>query len=229
MTKQTKEQVNKKYPKRNGYYYTNRQGNEFKFPSITNVLGVVDKPYLVVWAAKKCAEIALDNPTLTVDEVYAIHRKRDITDAGTRGKGMHNLAPKVLSGEEIPVELSEKYGGFVKGLVKFLQENKPIELFNERPVISFKYGIGGTTDWGLKVGNEKWLTDIKTSPRIYRSHKLQLSFYEDALKEEGEVFDKCKIIHLPGDETYALYDVAEDLSVLPHMKAVWEWVKDDRG
>lgn len=219
----TKQEMNKKYPKRAGYYYGNFNNQEYKYPSITGILGCLSKDFLIAWAAKKCAEIALDDPTLTVDEVYRLHRQRDVIAAGDRGKGVHNIAPKIITRQ--PFDLEAKYIGYIDGVRKYQQEHSPIQIFTEKTVISHTFGIGGTCDGGLEVNGERWLIDYKTSSSVYKAHKVQLQFYKHGLKEMGEDYDKAKIIHLPGDGTYSLVDVDEDLTILPYLKKVWEWQK----
>lgn len=216
-----KQEVNKKYPKRNGFYYFDVENKEVVLPSITKILQVLNKPFLIPWAAKKCAAIALDNPTLTEDEVYTLHRNRDVIAAGTRGTGIHNIAPKLI--KDINADYLEVYEPYIKGLKKFIQEHKPEEMFSEKVVKSFKYGIAGQFDWLLNVKGEAWLVDIKTSAGIYPEHGLQLAFYEQALLEEGIKVDKRKILHLPGNGKYSLVEVGGSMEVISHIKKVWEW------
>lgn len=221
LTTMTRDQVNELYPKRNGFYFGKYEGVEFKYPSITAILNCINKPYLITWAAKQCAEIALENPQLTVDEVYTLHRNRDVIAAGTRGKGVHNFATEVF--KNINSDYLPAYEGYIEPLKQFMKEMKPELIWNEKTLISHEYGIGGTADWLLVINKKVCLLDIKTSKDIYPSVGLQLGFYRKAFEEMGGNVDDMYALHLPGNFTYSLKQVKGDMNIVLAMKMVYNW------
>ena len=215
-------EANEKYPKRNGYYF---EGDN-KYPSITKILDVINKPYLITWAAKKCIEIALDNPSLNADDVYTIHRNRDVVAAGTRGTGVHNMAFELI--KDINYQYLPVYKEYAEPIIRFLLEFKPTIVWREKVLISHKYGIGGTADYLMVINGLDYLIDIKTSPKVYASHGLQLGFYDAAKEEvEGKKADKLCVLHLPGDGTFDLKEVKGNMEVVMAMKKLYNWTKGE--
>lgn len=218
--------INEKYPKRNGYYFISDDKGEHKFPSITKIIDVISKPYLIPWAAKKCIDIALDNPTLNTDDVYTIHRNRDVIAAGTRGTGVHNMAFELI--KDINYQYLPVYKEYADPIIRFLSEFKPEIIWREKVLVSFKYGIGGTADYLMRINGLEYLIDIKTSPKVYTSHGLQLDFYDHAKEEvEGRKADKLCVLHLPGDGTFDLKEVKGDMDVVMAMKKIYNWIKGE--
>ena len=225
MRTMTREEADKLFPKRNGLYYGTHEGKDYKYPSITGILGIEDKPFLTKWACNKCVEIQADNPSLGEGEAYKKHFNRDVVKAGERGTYIHNIAPKVIRGESYNQVVANE--GYENGLKKFVEDFKPSIVFNERPLVSFEYAVGGTCDLGIKVGAEYWIVDLKTSKSIWLSAKIQLSFYGACLNEVGETFDSMKVIHLPGNGTYSLIDVDEDVEIVRAYRDIWQLRKDN--
>lgn len=83
-------------------------------PSVTTILGVLDKPGLKRWAARTVAEYVADNPD-GIAELRTLGRDQVVfdlagipfvkfDDAGKRGNVLHTYAEKLLNGEEVDVE-----------------------------------------------------------------------------------------------------------------------------
>ena len=221
-------QENKKHPKRGGWYYFTVDGKNVKYPSITNILGVLDKSrFLVPWASKACSAIACEEPWLTPDEIYNKHRARDVIAAGTRGKGVHNIAEKILENRNYRADgnLEEIYGKYLNPFRNFINDYKPKVIETEKVVRSDKYGIGGSLDQLLEIGGKLWLVDIKTSKAIYNTFHLQLGFYNQALKEEGIETEKQMILHLPGNGKYNLIEAEGNMDIVQALKQVYLWME----
>jgi hypothetical protein len=82
-------------------------------------------------------------------------------------------------------ELTTDEWEVVKTFVDWNNEVKPTYLLSERTVISKEYRYGGTLDVVVKIGDETYLIDFKTSKAIYPSHRIQLSSYKHALAEDN--------------------------------------------
>ncbi len=89
-------------------------------------------------------------------------------------------------------------------------------LASEVPLVSRKYGFGGTLDaLGMvpaytlrRFAGDPYptLVDFKTGARTYVEHVLQLAAYRQMLKEAGQDYPFAGILHVPGGEK------------------TWEWV-----
>ena len=217
-----KKEANKIYPKRRGYYYFDTPDGEKQYPSITSILKVLDKPGLMYWAVKEVSNIALDDPSLSVEEVGSKFRSI-LTDAGTRGKGVHNFFHRILLGEDV-IDYLEQYKDYIEPIKQFKKDYTIEPLWNEKIVKSDLYKIAGTTDEGTIINGRRALLDLKTSKYVYPENGLQLGFYQQALKEEGEIFEDIYVLHVPGDGTYSLVQVKGNMEIVIALKKVWEWV-----
>lgn len=230
----TKQEANKKWPKRGGFYYFNDNGTEKKYPSITTILGVINKPFLYSWYGKgvartllreyfydapKFMEMVVSDIDRIVSEMYSLFFEEKVTKAGNRGKYIHNIATKILQG--IDYEKLEQNAPYTVGLLGFVADHKPKEIYSEKIVKSDKYGIAGQLDWVVEINGETWLLDIKTSPQTYVEMEWQLGFYAEALAEEGLKVDRVAILHLPGNGKYSIVNAVGDMEAVMAAKTLW--------
>ena len=183
-----------------GLYEINVKDKEFKFPSVTTILGIMPNPELDELKKDIGDEKQFNNIT----------RK-----AGNRGNVMHlyleNLSKGFLKGfskkdalifsqKKTINEVESKYSTeeIDKGMdlfynifySSFLDELKK-PLFLESLLVSFKHGYAGRTDIiYANTSNEIILGDYKSSSSIvlkdstkYKKYKLQLAAYINAFEE----------------------------------------------
>lgn len=183
-------------------------------PSVTTVLGVIDKPALVGWSARVEREMVLravkdvyknldDGPRPKLGEFmdgleHAIGREKahakELKKAGDIGSEAHRWVEWSLCRElRIPVgsepELSPPAQKAVEGwkLWRAEVEFEPIAV--ESMVYSKILKYAGTLDFLASMTHEgqriKVLGDIKTGSSIYREAKMQASAYVNAAVEMG--------------------------------------------
>lgn len=90
------------------------------------------------------------------------------------------------------------------------KEVKPILL--ERPLISDKYGFGGTLDCYAEIDGKNTLLDFKTGKGIYAEYYVQVAGgYLLLLEEAGYQVDEIDILNIPRseDEAFAFKPVKE--------------------
>lgn len=207
-------------------------------PSVTDVLDVLWKP-LVWWGMEKGAEgtrellnkgyavgrmsteeltAALGREQLTVNQV------RD--KAGSRGKAVHNAFETWAETGAIPVPemFPEEESGYVRGLVSFLNDVRPVPQASEVMVASLKNSFAGRYDCRLRIPKlcevvqrtfpkrkpkkatlrpGVILCDLKTSKYVYASHHLQIEAYEGASIESGYGESNHRgILHVTSDGRY---------------------------
>jgi len=227
----TKQDMNKKYPKRRGFYYFDNPIKELEgeivLPSVTAILGVIAKPALIHWASRTAADIALDNPSLSLEEVSG--RFNGVKkQAAEKGKRIHTMFQTIidLDDQETFLKHCDKDDKlYAEPIFDFINEYKFEHQFGERIVRSFKFGYAGTCDEGGLVNGKLSILDLKTGKNTYPEHRLQLEAYKEALIEEGFKVKKTYILHVPGDGTFTLEETKDDFTVFLHLKKVYEWTK----
>ena len=110
--------------------------------------------------------------------------------AGKEGTQVHEAAEALVKGEE--VSWMDNYGNarysqivweMILKFHDFWTTYKPELISTEEFVWSDEHKYAGTADLVVKMNNEIWLLDIKTSNSIHKSYDLQLASYAKALGE----------------------------------------------
>jgi hypothetical protein len=161
-----------------GRHYRNPDGE--LVPSVTNVLGVLNKPALPRWAAKVVAEqaVAMRDSLLKLDEAEAIDMLkgapwRNSSRAADRGTTIHAYLESRLAGMD-PKEISGEAARFRRAADEFLTAWTPKPLHLELTV--FGDGYAGTGDlWAVLNNGATAVLDYKTSKAIYPEAALQLA------------------------------------------------------
>jgi hypothetical protein len=156
-------------------------------PSVTTVIGVIDKSGpLVGWAKREVSNAALRNldvlskMTATAGPESAArwlatipgYQRDTAADIGTR---IHRLVEQLARGAEPEVTAEE--APFVDGYRQFLAAFRPRFLAVEEMVCSLRHRYGGTLDAVAVIGGETWILDVKTGAGIYPETALQLAAY----------------------------------------------------
>ena len=124
--------------------------------------------------------------------------------AGKQGTQVHEAAEKLVLGEE--VSWMDDYGNakysqivweMILKFYDFWNTYKPELISTEDFVFSDEHKYAGTADLVVKMNNETWLLDLKTSNNMHKSYDLQLAAYAKALEEtKGIKIDRTGIIWL---------------------------------
>ena len=124
--------------------------------------------------------------------------------AGKEGTQVHEAAEALVKGEE--VSWMDNYGNarysqivweMILKFYDFWTTYKPELISAEDFVWSDEHRYAGTADLVVKMNDETWLLDIKTSNSIHKSYDLQLASYAKALGEsKGIKIDRTGIIWL---------------------------------
>ena len=230
--KKTIEQINKEHPRRAGFYYLKIGGKDYKLPSVTTIIGkTLAKPALVPWAARTAAEIALNDPTLSVQECASgIYRARD--KAANRGSMVHSLVESISKGAKIDIAgLPDEVRGYAQAFVDWFSMVKPKILLTEQVVYSLKYGYAGRLDFVADINGKIFLVDIKTGKTLYTEAFIQLSAYAEAIEEMGDSpdlfrpIDKIAGLLLKQDGSFAFQEGVRDIEPFLALKKVWEFLK----
>lgn len=143
-------------------------------PSVTTILGVLDKPAIPRWAATQVAEYVADNPD-GIEHLRAMGRgpmvnalkqlpweKRDT--AAVRGTDVHGIAEQIVHGDK--VEVPEHLVGYVKSAVAFMDDYGIEPVLVEAIVGSREHKYAGKLDL---------VADSKKAPRAIWDYKTTAS------------------------------------------------------
>lgn len=181
------EKVNNK----NKIHTVYKLANGDRVPSVTTVLGILNKPALLDWAWQMGTQ-GLDYKAV-----------RD--EAGGIGTLAHYMilchlrreTPNTSEYSQQNIDKAENC------LIKFWDWEKahdiePIML--ETPLVSEEYQFGGTIDFYGKVDKQPTLLDFKTGKAIYPEFFYQLAAYEQLLAEAGHLIEITRILRIGRNE-----------------------------
>ena len=157
------------------------------YPSVTQILSILNKPALIYWASNITADYILNhleeiknceiNPNKTFTAAKREHQslKEKAADIGTQ---THRLIEKYLKGQSYEDLLNENTFKQFNAFKKWL-ENKNFKLIeSERIVYSKKYKVAGTADIIAWLNEKAYLIDLKTSNSVYKEMILQIAAYK---------------------------------------------------
>lgn len=163
-----------------------------RVPGTTTILGVLNKPALVLWANKLGLE-GIDSSKYT--------------DVAARiGTLAHYLVECDLIGKmpdtsEYGATEVDKAENALLSYYEWKKAKKITTIGNEIPLVSEQYRYGGIIDCYCEIDGNIWLLDFKTGKAIYPEMLIQLAAYHQLLIENGYPVGKAKILRIGRDET----------------------------
>ena len=223
--------------RRAGYYHI----GDRKYVSVTTVLdGVLVKKNLIPWAAKKAAELALEDPVVwntpekCASGIYGVRDR-----AGDRGGTIHSLIHATFMGGEIDrTGVPDHLKGFAEAFWKWQAMARPRMLHTETTAFSHA-GYAGSFDLLAELGDRTALIDFKTSASgVHRTEvTLQLAAYRhcDRMLPSRENNDSvempavddtvCILLRSDGSfEHHAIPADEEAFAAFRHLLDVWKWL-----
>lgn len=175
-------------------------------PSITNVIGVRDKPQLLPWVGKVVASEAVRLAGQWPEQIAArpadavtflrgaADRERDA--AAARGDLVHQACEKVARGEPCP-PVDAEARPYLDAWQAWLDRWQPEFLYVEATVFGDAGGLGyaGTADFIARVGGVTVCGDYKTGRTLHDDVALQLSAVAHAsqIVEDGDVLGQMPV------------------------------------
>lgn len=162
-------------------------------PSVTNVLGVINKPELVEWKMTQAVLAALTLPRLNGEGEDAF-AKRVVEDSQSRVRSAADFGSAFHAGAEqvaktLEVDLAGPYAAWLNLHRDWFQANCIRVVWTERVLVNLELGFAGTAD--LLVEHQAYgltLVDYKTQgvkpgskARAYDSWCQQLAAYRRAI------------------------------------------------
>jgi hypothetical protein len=207
-------------------------------PSVTNVIGVLNKPALPRWAAKVVAEqaVAMRDSLPKLDEAEAIDLLksspwRSSSRAADRGTTIHAYLEARMQGLD-PKEISGEAARYRKAADAFLEEWTPQPLHLEMTVFGPDYA--GTGDlWAVLNNGATAILDYKTSKAVYAEAALQLAALAGATVTadgtQAPEVDEAWVIRI-GEDGYEAKRVADlhyNYEAFRACLQAWHWMNGE--
>ncbi len=219
--------------------------NSRPVPSVTQILGVLDKPGLSWWGmtvgVESLCELHAAGEAIPWGDSFAVVellKARKLTvnhafrSAGTRGRSIHEALSRYASGERRLNlwDFLREDRGYVFALASGLLELRPARMLGSEIVVgSAVHGYAGTYDLLIEDADGRRVRiDCKTSKRVYpEQHHVQLAAYEAAAVECGEPpSDAQLVLRLAADGEYELSESFATLDDFLAIKVAWEAVRN---
>jgi hypothetical protein len=208
-------------------------------PSVTNIIGVLDKPALPRWAAKSVAENAWKMRHSLVDmgeaeciDVLKGSPWRKSTRAAERGTTIHDYLDAAANGVFL-TELEGEAASYKPGADDFLCRYTPSFVRTEFTV--FGDGYAGTADFMAVIGERLVIGDYKTGKSLYPEVALQLAairhadeIVTDTGMEQMPQVESCLAVLITPERCF-VHEVAADATAFSAFLAcrdAWTWQKN---
>lgn len=187
-------------------------------PSVTEVTAILNKPDLVSWYIRS-----------TANQIKETSEK-----AKKIGTLVHKAADLILRKKEFNIEtenLHEVYS-CLSGLIAWRKTIDLEVLECELKLKSDILGYKGTLDHVIKVGNENWLIDWKTSAKVYPEYILQVVAYQKLYEASGGKIDRLFIPLLSKNEgKFTLNEITEStedvFKIFKNLLSIKKWLEGD--
>lgn len=194
-----------------------------RVPSVTTVLGVIAKPWLVAWANRL--------------GLQGINSTEYVEEAAGAGTLTHAAIEAELTGQPMSDDLLAAFTDEEKTLGRLAWANyrewrkqhdlEPVLM--EHQLVSEQLRVGGTVDLYARIDGRFAVLDFKTSARVYESHLIQLAAYRALLEEHGHPVDEVRVVLIPreahvidGERERVLEDTRHELAVFHAARALYE-------
>lgn len=189
-----------------------------KVPGVTTVIGILNKPALVIWAnrlglqgidSSKYRDEMAGIGTLAHQMIVDYFNKVE-TDTGDYSSNQIKLAENCLL----------SFWEWERG-------HKIEVIMAEKQLVSAEFGFGGTIDCFCKLDGQPTLLDFKTGKAIYPEMMYQLAAYEQLLAEDGQLIEVSRILRIGRDEDEGfeerlIGDTTKHLEIFKHCLAIYK-------
>ena len=184
--------------------YTN---NGITYPSVTTILGQLEKPALINWAAN-CAVEYMEEHIEEIQNPRGPHVVSDILgnartafrtasrSARNIGTGVHHAIEDYISTGKDPTGLSDAETNSFLAFLEWESKNKVRWERAEITLFHTHMGYAGTADALAEINGHRYIIDFKTSKGIYDEYRVQLSAYKAAAENNKIECPSIGIIRL---------------------------------
>lgn len=168
-----------------------------RVPGVTTLTSILNKPALVKWANN-----------LGLKGIDSTKYRDDKADIGTLA---HSFVTNGLQGlktdtDDYTKKQIEQAENAALSYYEWEKGHKVEPILIEKPLVSEKYGFGGTADIYAKVDGVLELVDLKTGKGIFDEMRYQVSAYKELLIENGYPVERVRILNIPRTENESFVD-----------------------
>ena len=194
-------------------------------PSVTQVIGILNKPLLVNWANK----LGLQG----IDVRKYVDNKAEIGTVAHR-MILDYFLDQETDFSEYSKEVIDKAENSFLSFLEWTKDREVKPLFVEKSMISEVESFGGTFDFYGLVDGEKTLIDFKTGNGIYQEYFYQLAGYSILLEEAGLNVRKGMILNIPRteDERFLVQSVdslEREKKIFRHLLSIYWLEREVKG
>jgi hypothetical protein len=211
-------------------------------PSVTTIIGALNKPALPRWAAKSAAEYAAKSwdvlSALSTDERVMLIKGAPWKQSGAAadlGSAVHDAIDAWCTDRSMPA-WADGVEPYMEQFVGFLTEREPEFVHNEVTVWSHEHGYAGTLDWIARINGVVTLGDTKSGKGVYPETALQLEalrradviLYPDGREDPMPTVAQLAVLHVR-PRSWALIPVTPGPDTFPAFLAAAEitrWTRD---
>jgi len=185
-----------------------------RYPSVTTVLDIRNKPELNEWKLRVGAE-------------EAWRRTSEATDRGTL---IHQGIEDFLNNRS--VWFGGEHSAYFDGFMGWYEKFAPTDITVEITLISHEYKYAGRTDLVCKIDGEWWIIDFKTSKRFDPGMGLQLAAYRQAYQEQHNLSNmRMGIVQLTDEikRGYRFKEYNEPFAIFKAHLDLFFWVESHKA
>jgi hypothetical protein len=212
-------------------------------PSVTSVLGILEKPNLTAWKVEQAIYSSLTLPRKDGEDLtdYAkrcvADSKEATTKAAQHGTEMHLQAENILLGRETSKE--EALQPYIATFRNWAKENVEETYWCERALVGRGYAgrcdayvrLKGIGDALIDLKNRKY--NPKYEPFYMESDCTQLASYRECGKEPRKTQVACVSVVLPSNDPSKILtkqwdeqDLVESFAAFQSLLKIWAWLKN---
>lgn len=219
------------------------------YPSVTTILGVINKPALVGWAGRVEREAAIatfkamvddsrDDPmALSAGALAEFERRLEgmkaaqkaAEEAASIGKAVHAAVEAHLKGLPVPEFGRPEEENAFSSYLAWFRESDVSEVECEGVIYSDENRFAGRFDFKARVNGIRGVWDVKTSGAVYPEYDLQIGGYWGGSVEMGDDLTQGGILRIPkaeGDafqvKTYEMNDLTRNYMAFLHAANLWK-------
>ncbi len=170
--------------------------------------------------------------SLLMEKRYRFVPRKTLDYAAQRGTAVHACAEYDDFGDLDESSVDSEWWPYLQAWRSFKQDFQPEVIFNELRLIHPVRKYAGAVDRVLKINNEFWIVDLKTTADLFEEVGIQLAAYEQLLKANIEnpsrIVFKRAAVQLKHDASYVFHECKskDDFSAFESCLNLFNWTKN---
>lgn len=169
-----------------------KNGKGRRFPGVTTIVGILDKPALIKWANN-----------LGLKGIDSTKFRDDKADIGTLGHAFVTDHYKKVETDtsDYTQKQIDKATNAALSYYDWEKKHKVEPILIEAPLVDEELEFGGMSDLYAKIDDKFTLVDLKTGNGIWPEHFIQVAAYKHLLEVNDYEVEDVMILNIPRAET----------------------------